>query len=117
MKRAFASQTQNFLRLHVSGFFFGTQDSSGNIGNRTCVVKRAKFISCSALREPGNEVPVLKTVYTVIVIMIMNMMMMMMMMMRIVIIIIVIIIIIIILKIFIQEVAITHGWFPDETCH
>ena len=112
MKRAFASQTQNFLRLHVSGFFLGTQDSSGNIGNRTCVVKRAKFISCSALREPGNEVPVLKTVYTVIVIMIMNMMMMM-----IIVIIIIVIIIIIILKIFIQEVAITHGWFPDETCH
>ena len=112
MKRAFASQTQNFLRLHVSGFFLGTQDSSGNIGNRTCVVKRAKFISCSALREPGNKVPVLKTVYTVIVIMIMNMMMMM-----IIVIIIIVIIIIIILKIFIQEVAITHGWFPDETCH
>ena len=116
MERAFASRTQNFPRLHVFGFFLGTQDSSGNIGNRTCVVKRAKFISCSALREPGNKVPVLKTVYTVIVIMIMNMMMMMMMMMIIVIIIIVIIIIII-LKIFIQEVAITHGWFPDETCH
>ena len=100
MKRAFASQTQNFLRLLVSGFFLGTQDSSGNIGNRTCVVKRAKFISCSALKEPGTEVPVLKTVYTVIVIMILKMMMMMM-----------------IIKIFIQEVAITHGWFTDETCH
>ena len=68
-------------------------------------------MSCSALRESGNEVPVLKTVYTVIVITIMNVMMMMMM------IIIIIIIIIIILKIFIQEVAITHGWFTDETCH
>ena len=28
----------------------------GNVGNRACVVKRAKFASCSALREPGNEV-------------------------------------------------------------
>ena len=107
MERAFASQTQNFPRLHVSGFFLGTQDSSGNIGNRTCVVKARKIY---VLRESGNEVPVLKTVYMVIVIMIMNVMMMMM------IIIIIIIIIVIILKIFIQEVAITHGWFTDETC-
>ena len=77
MERAFSFRTQNFPRLHVSGFFLGTQDSSGNIGNRACFVKRAKFASCSTLREPGNEVPVLKTLYTVIVIMIMNMMMMM----------------------------------------
>ena len=76
MERAFSFRTQNFPRLHVSGFFLGTQDSSGNIGNRTCFVKRAKFTSCPALSELGNEVPVLKTVHTVIVIMIMNMMMM-----------------------------------------
>ena len=31
------------IRIHSS-----TQDSSGNIGNRACVVKRAKFVSCSA---------------------------------------------------------------------
>ena len=42
-----------------------TQDSSGNIGNKTCVVMRAKFGSCSALREPGNEVDILITVFTV----------------------------------------------------
>ena len=28
----------------------------GNVGNKACVVKDAKFASCSALREPGNEV-------------------------------------------------------------
>ena len=28
----------------------------GNVGNRACVVKRAKFASCSTLREPRNEV-------------------------------------------------------------
>ena len=43
---------------------FSTQDSSGNIGNRACVVKRAKFASCFALREPGNEVAILNTVYS-----------------------------------------------------
>ena len=75
MERAFSFRTQNFPRLIVSGFFLGTQDSSGNIGNRTCFVKCAKFTPCPALSELGNEVPVLKTVYTVIVIMIMNMMM------------------------------------------
>ena len=31
------------IRIHSS-----TQDSSANIGNRACVVKRAKFLSCSA---------------------------------------------------------------------
>ena len=31
------------IRMHSS-----TQDSSGNMGNRACVVKRAKFVSCSA---------------------------------------------------------------------
>ena len=31
------------IRIHSS-----TQDSSGNIGNRACVVKHAKFASCSA---------------------------------------------------------------------
>ena len=28
-------------------------------------MKRAKFASCSALREPGNEVTILNTVFTV----------------------------------------------------
>ena len=42
-----------------------TQDSSGNIGNRACVVLRAKFATCSALREPGSEVDILITVFTV----------------------------------------------------
>ena len=31
------------IRIHSS-----TRDSSGNIGNRACVVKRAKFVTCSA---------------------------------------------------------------------
>ena len=30
------------IRIHSS-----TRDSSGNIGNRACVVKRAKFVTCS----------------------------------------------------------------------
>ena len=30
--------------------------SFGKIGNRVCVVKSAKFATCSVLREPGNEV-------------------------------------------------------------
>ena len=42
-----------------------TQDSSGNIGNRACVVVRAEFAPCSASREPGNEVDILITVFTV----------------------------------------------------
>ena len=42
-----------------------TQDSSGNIGNRACVVMHAKFVSCSALREPGSEADILITVFTV----------------------------------------------------
>ena len=48
------------IRIHSS-----TQDSSGNIGNRAHIVKCAKFASCSALREPGNEVAILNTVFTV----------------------------------------------------
>ena len=32
-----------------------TQDSFGNIGIRACVLERAKFASCSALRELGWE--------------------------------------------------------------
>ena len=36
------------IRIHSS-----TQDSSGNIGNRACVVKHAKFASCSAFH--GEE--------------------------------------------------------------
>ena len=40
------------------------------IGNRTFVVKRAKCTFCSALREPENDVPFLKTVFTVIIIII-----------------------------------------------
>ena len=47
-----------------------TQDSSGNIGNRACVVKRTKFASCrmhlrAKERKPGNEVAILNTVFTV----------------------------------------------------
>ena len=47
-----------------------TQDSSGNIGNRACVVKRTKFASCKMHlrvkeRKPGNEVVILNTVFTV----------------------------------------------------
>ena len=41
-----------------------TQDSFGNIGIRACVLERAKFASCSALREPGNEVAIANTVFT-----------------------------------------------------
>ena len=42
-----------------------TQDSSAKIGNRACVVKRVRFASCSASREPGNEVDILIIVFTV----------------------------------------------------
>ena len=70
---------QKLSRLHVSvfksnlpvhsypthiRFHSSTQDSFGNIGIRACVVKRAKFASCSALREPGNEVAIANTVFT-----------------------------------------------------
>ena len=37
----------------------------GNIGIRECIVKRAKFASCSALREPENEVAIVNTVFKV----------------------------------------------------
>ena len=42
--RPLVSRTR--IQIHSS-----IQDSSGNIGNRASVVKRAKFTSCSALRE------------------------------------------------------------------
>ena len=48
------------IQIHSS-----IQDSSGNIGNRVHIVKHAKFASCSALREPGNKVAILNTVFTV----------------------------------------------------
>ena len=58
---------QEFSHPHVSVFksnlpvdmyptgvqiHFSTQHSSGNIANRVCILKHAKFASCSALREP-----------------------------------------------------------------
>ena len=62
----FSFRIQKFPRPHVSVFksnllVHAYPDSlltstPGNVGNRACVVKRAKFASCSALREPGNEV-------------------------------------------------------------
>ena len=54
-----------FARPHVSGFTLVPRTPLEKIGNRACVVKRAKFASCSALREPDNEVDILKTVFTV----------------------------------------------------
>ena len=37
---------------------------NANLGNRACFVKR-KFASYSAKREPGNQVAILNTVFTV----------------------------------------------------
>ena len=62
----FSFPIQKFPRPHVSGFKSNlpvhtfptrfrinssTQDSSGNIGNRACVVKRTKFACCSAFHS------------------------------------------------------------------
>ena len=41
----YANRIFLFIRIRIHS---STQDSSGNIGNRACVVKRAKFESCSA---------------------------------------------------------------------
>ena len=45
--------------------YSSNQDSSGNIVNRACVAKRAKFASYFALREPGNEDAFLNSAFTV----------------------------------------------------
>ena len=52
--------TSTRIRIYSS-----TQDSSGNIVNRACVAKRAKFASYFALREPGNEDAFLNSAFTV----------------------------------------------------
>ena len=41
----YANRIFLFIRIRIPS---STQDSSGNIGNRACVVKRAKFVTCSA---------------------------------------------------------------------
>ena len=48
------------IRIHSS-----TQDLTGNIGNRACVVKRPNFASNLTLREPGNKLAILNTVFKV----------------------------------------------------
>ena len=48
------------IRIHSS-----TQDSTGNIGNRACVVKRPNFASYLTLRESGNKLAILNTVFKV----------------------------------------------------
>ena len=54
---------------HVSGFTLihsSTQDSSRNIGNRACVVKRGKFpLALQWENLPWNEVAILTAIFTV----------------------------------------------------
>ena len=61
----FSFQIQKFPRPTHIPIHSTTQDSSAKIGNRACVVKRLRFASCSASREPGNEVDILIIVFTV----------------------------------------------------
>ena len=57
MQIEFARPHESDTYRHVSDqrilIHSSTQDSSGNIGNRACVAKRAKFVSCSAFH--GEE--------------------------------------------------------------
>ena len=46
IKSARPHVSDTYIRIHSS-----TQDSSGNIGNRACVIKRAKFASCNLHRR------------------------------------------------------------------
>ena len=44
-----------WTRLTRIRIYSRTQDSSGNIGNRACVVKRTKFVPCSASLSLGVD--------------------------------------------------------------
>ena len=44
-----------WTRLTRTRIYSRTQDSSGNIGNRACVVKRTKFAPCSASLSLGVD--------------------------------------------------------------